>query len=389
MARRFAETAFVLLLVLASASGRATEPFVVDPLPPTDRPPLVLSFVGDIMHHERNAGMPDYDRLYDEVRPLLAVDDLSFANIEFPVDPSQEPAGYPLFNGSRAYLEAAVRGGFDVLALANNHTFDLGEPGVRGTSAVVADLAATAGVRASGIRAETNGPIALTRIHHRGWLVGFVSVTSFSNVPGSSRHINLVDYSDPGPRAAFVGQVRRWSEEVDLLVVAIHAGVEYSTVPAAHKVDFFRDVSDAGAHIVWGHHPHVLQPWELRDGRLVVYSSGNFVSAQRRYQSPYVPTGRWAPTGDTAVYQVRVERDATAARVTQVRTPLYTMVDDPRHGLVLRSFDRVLARELPVVWRAFYLARYSAGRRLVDAPPPVEGGLTARRARGSYSTPAR
>jgi len=378
MARRFVESALVLLLLVAAPNGHATEPFVIDPLPQADRPPLVLSFVGDIMHHRLNAEMPDYDRLYDAVRPLLAVDDLSFANIEFPVDPAREPAGYPLFNGTRAYLDAAVRGGFDVLALANNHTFDLGETGVRGTSALVADLAAQAGVYASGIRSGDGGAIELGRIHHRGWLIGFVSVTAFSNVPGSSGYVNLVDYFDVGPREAFVAQVRRWSEEVDLLVVAIHAGVEYATVPAASKVDFFREVSDGGAHIVWGHHPHVLQPWESRDGRLIIYSAGNFVSAQRRYQSPHVPTGRWAPTGDAAVYQVRVERGASGARVTRVRAPLYTMFADPTHGLVLRSFDRVLAGELPVAWRAFYLARYSAARRLLDARPPAETLLSRR-----------
>ena len=386
MARRFGEAAFVLLLLLAPSSGRATEPFLIDPLPEADRPPLVLSFVGDIMHHRRNAEMPDYDRLYDEVRPLLSVDDLSFANIEFPVDPSREPAGYPLFNGSRDYLEAAVRGGFDVLALANNHTFDLGESGVLGTSAVVADLIASAGVRASGIRSAPGSPITLTRIHHRGWLIGFVSIASFSNVPGSSRHVNLVGYLDDGARAAFVDRVRDWSGEVDLLVVAIHDGIEYSTTPAAHKVDFFRQVSDAGAHIVWGHHPHVLQPWEPREGRLIVYSAGNFVSAQRRYQSPYVPVGRWAPTGDAAIYQARVERGPTGARVTRVRTRLRTMVDDPHHGLVLRSFDRVLADDLSLAWRAFYLARYAAARRLVTT---AGGAVTARRAPESYSTRAR
>lgn len=380
MARRLVETSVALLLLVASSSGFATEPFVIDSYVPTERPPLVLSFVGDIMHHRLNAEMPDYDRLYDAVRPLLDVDDVSFANIEFPIDSSREPAGYPLFNGTRAYLEAAVRGGFDVLALANNHTFDLREAGVRGTSAIVARLASQTGVRANGVRAEPGAPIALTRIHHRGWLIGFVSVTAFSNVSGSSGHINLVDYFDAGARAAFLAQVRRWAGEVDLLVVGIHAGVEYETTPAAHKVDFFREVSDAGAQIVWGHHPHVLQPWEPRDGRLIIYSAGNFVSGQRRHQSPWVPVGRWAPTGDTAIYQVRVERDAGGARVTTVRTALYTMIADPTHGLVVRSFDDVLAGELPVAWRAFYLARYSAARRLVDAasPPPAGTSLTRR-----------
>jgi len=66
------------------------------------------------MHHEINADTPDYDRIYDSARHLLHIDDLSFANIEFPVDPAREPAGYPIFNGTVEYLEAAVRAGFDL-----------------------------------------------------------------------------------------------------------------------------------------------------------------------------------------------------------------------------------------------------------------------------------
>ena len=312
------------------------------------------------MHHRRNAEMPDYDRLYDSVRRLLQVDDLSFANIEFPVDPSRPPAGYPIFNGSSAYLEAAVRGGFDVFALANNHTWDLGASGAAATQRVVRGLAEDAGIHANGIRSAVGAPIAPTEIRHRGWRIGFVSVTSFSNVPGSSRSINLVNYFDPGPRAAFLAAVRRWREQFDLLVVSVHAGEEYRTTPAPHKTAFLREISDAGAHIVWSHHPHVLQPWERRNGGLIVQSAGNFISAQRRYQSPHVPTGRWAPTGDTAIYQLRVESASSGPRVTTVRTPFFTMYDHPTHGLVLRSFDEVLALPLPVLWRAFYLARFAA-----------------------------
>jgi hypothetical protein len=362
MARRFVEPAIFLLLLCPALLPAAPDS------PGT--PPLVLSFVGDIMHHRENAEMPDYDRLYDAVREALRSDDLSFANVEFPVDPSHPPAGYPLFNGSAEYLRAAVRGGIDVLSLANNHTFEMGASGVRATLETVEALAAAAGpatavVAANGIRRSADEPIELTTIERRGWRIGFVSVTSFSNVPGSSAYINLVDYSDDGVRSSFLDLVRRWSSEVDVLVVGVHAGVEYATSPAAGKVAFFRDLADAGADIVWGHHPHVLQPWERRGGALIIYSAGNFVSAQRRHQSPSVPAGRWAPTGDTAIYRVRVERGATGIRVTSVETPLYTVFNHPEDGLVVRSFDEVLVAPQALEWRAFYFARYAVMRRFM------------------------
>jgi poly-gamma-glutamate synthesis protein (capsule biosynthesis protein) len=352
-----------------AGSLHAAEPFVpgasVSPVLHTDDlPPLVLSFVGDIMHHERNAEMPDYDRLYDAVAGLLQIDDLSFANVEFPIDPSRPPAGYPIFNGSVAYLEAAVRAGFDVFALANNHTFDLGVPGVAATRSVMESVAAQSGVVANGIRARERGPIELSVIVHRGWRIGFVSITSISNAGSSWPHIHLVNYFDDRARAEFLSDVSAWRDEVDLLIVGIHAGDEYIPQPAPHKVEFFRQLADAGASIVWGHHSHVLQPWERRGESLIIYSAGNFISAQRRYQSPFVPFGRWAPTGDTAIYQVRVEASAARAAITEVRTPAFTTIDDPVHGLVLRSFEDVLAGPLDRHWRAFYFARYSAMRGL-------------------------
>lgn len=370
MARRSVEFAIVLLTV-AGATLPGVEPYPVEPATSARREPLVLSFTGDIMHHEQNAAVTDYDRIYDAVRPLLAIDDLSFANLEFPVDPSRPPAGYPLFNGTRAYVEAALRAGVDVLALANNHTFDLGLTGALATRRLADELGSLTGLAHSGVREREWAPIEPVVIHHRGWRIGFVSITAFSNAGGSAAHINLVDYLNTDAREAILASVRVWSGEVDLLIVGVHAGVEYTREPSEQKAAFFRALSDAGAHVVWGHHPHVLQPTELRDGRLIIYSAGNLVSAQRRYQSPFVPAGRWAPTGDTAVYQVRVASGVAGSRITDVRAPLFTMIDDPDHGLVLESFDAILAGELPVAWRAFYLARYAAMTRFTGTPIPA------------------
>lgn len=398
MARRCGRLA--LLLFLTPLAGQAVEPAPDGSAdaashewmaPAAGPPSLVLSFVGDIMHHELNAAMPDYDRLYDAVRELLLIDDLSFANIEFPVDPMRPPAGYPIFNGTVAYVEAAIRAGFDAFSLANNHTFDLRAPGVNATRLVFNELAANYGVFHNGIRATVGAPVEPAEIAHRGWRIGFVSITSFSNLGGGANWFHLVDYTSPAARQRFLAQVRGWSEEFDLLVVGVHAGIEYVMMPADHKVEFFREIADAGAHVVWGHHPHVLQPWELRGHAIIIYSAGNFVSAQRRYQSPWVPAGRWAPTGDTAVYQVRVEPGVDGARVTGVRTPLFTMFNHPRHGLVLRSFDDVLtsdppvagipgrAGELGVIWRAFYFARHAVMSRFLGVNPPIDDPSIASR----------
>jgi capsule synthesis protein PGA_cap len=340
---------------------------------------LLLTFVGDIMHHDSNARMANYDILYDAVRDNLQSDDLSFANIEFPVDASREPSGYPLFNGSLEYVQAAVRGGFDVFSLANNHSFDWGVESAAATGGVFESLAVTTGTYHNGLRDRPGAQITPTTIHHNGWSIGFVSITALSNTPGSARFINLVNYTNDSVAGAFLRQVSQWDLEYDLLIVGVHAGTEYVTQPNGEKARFFRDLVAHGADIVWGHHPHVLQPWETvhvgASNKIIMHSTGNFISGQRRLQQPSLPLGRWAPTGDTALYRVTVSRSPSVdssgriqPTVVRVSTPMYTAHDDPANGLIPKTFGSVLTQPLPLVWRAFYSARYAATRALLDAP---------------------
>jgi hypothetical protein len=334
--------------------------------------PLHLTFAGDIMHHDLIAAMDNYDLLYDSVRETLSQDDLSFANIEFPVDPSRPPSGFPQFNGTIEYVSAAIRGGLDVFSLANNHSFDWGAQALNQTREIFDTLARQHGVYHSGLRAGRDRPIELTVIRVDRWRIGFVAVTTFSNVWGAEPYVNSVNYRSETERQRFLDMVAEWRNGVDLLVVSIHAGVEYSTEPDPEKVRFFRDVAYAGADIVWGHHPHVLQPWEVtsapRPGCLIIYSAGNFVSAQRRYQHPGVPLGRWAATGDAALFQVRVSMGAGGPEIELAATPLLTTVHRA-DGLVVRRFDEVLSQSLSIEWLAFYLARFAAARRLVVPSP--------------------
>ena len=87
---------------------------------------LVLSFSGDIMAHDVNFKMKDYNRIYDDVRDILLNDDLSFGNVETPVCEERPLSTFPCFNIHKDYLKAAIDGGFDVFSFANNHTNDQG-----------------------------------------------------------------------------------------------------------------------------------------------------------------------------------------------------------------------------------------------------------------------
>ncbi len=374
--RRALRLVLLLLVMPLPLPLRAAEPSSLVSSAGTAADSLLLTFVGDIMHHEEHARVPDYDRIYDAVRGELERDDLSFANIEFPVVPGKPPSGYPLFNGSIDYVRAAVRAGFDVFSLANNHTFDWGSAGVRSTAQALTELSETHGIYHNGIRMTTSGPIAPTVIRYRGWTVAFVSITFISNVRDSSPYIHLVDSRDAEAISAFLSLLAQWDDECDLLIVGVHGGTEYVTESEPWKAALFREMVAHGADIVWGHHPHVLQPIEYVEtgstAKLIMHSTGNFVSAQRRYQRPELPVGRWAPTGDTALFQVLVTRvpagdgTRTTSSVSRVWTPLLTTHLDSIHGYVLRRFGSLLTDSIPLMWRAFFTARYAVTRSFLN-----------------------
>ncbi len=80
------------------------------------------------MTHPALAGMTDYSQIYRGVADVLRGSDLSFANLEFPVDSTRPSTGYPLFNAHQDYVQAAADAGINVFSMANNHAFDGGAP---------------------------------------------------------------------------------------------------------------------------------------------------------------------------------------------------------------------------------------------------------------------
>ncbi len=95
--------------------------------------------------------------------------------------------------------------------------------------------------------------------------------------------------------------VRIASSEADVVIAVVHWGIEVATCPSPDQRAFARTLFDAGADVVIGHHPHVLQAIEFADGRLVAYSLGNFV---------WHP--RWSITGETGVLQIDFVGDRIA-----------------------------------------------------------------------------
>ena len=104
--------------------------------PKTEEPQnssITMLFAGDIMAHEINFKAQKFERIWQDVKPLVNSCDLAFANIEAPVNSKHEWSTYPQFNMHPEYVQAAIDSGFNVFSLANNHTNDWYLDGINAT----------------------------------------------------------------------------------------------------------------------------------------------------------------------------------------------------------------------------------------------------------------
>jgi poly-gamma-glutamate synthesis protein (capsule biosynthesis protein) len=251
------------------------------PAPAPRAESLELVFVGDVIFGRyREAGFdpiatPGADP-FTEIAPLLRAD-IAVANLETPVIeqlPETSPIGSKYrFGASRAMLADLARAGVHVVSLANNHYFDLREEGQRETPRIAAEL----GLLPIGA-SRADGPLwRVESLERSGWKVGFLAVTTRRNAPDRDGapelpYLELLDMpAELGPL------LRAARDEHDVLVVYVHWGDEYAEAPDVWHRRTARALIDAGADLVVGHHPHVLQGVERHGRGVIAYSMGNFL----------------------------------------------------------------------------------------------------------------
>ncbi|MCD4734289.1 CapA family protein [bacterium] len=204
---------------------------------------------------------------------LTATADIAFANLEslFKENPNLRP-DHLSFQLKEEQLPALQVAGFDVLSLANNHTSNVGRDGV----AFSLDILRQAGIEPCGAGRDLDEAHQPAIIRRDDLTVAFLAYAGASSLTAGA--------NSAGHSAWGMGYLREdvaaVRDEVDLVVVSLHLGSEYAPQPNAIQVSFARGAIDAGADIVAGHHPHVLEPIELYNGGLICYSLGNYVFDQ-------------------------------------------------------------------------------------------------------------
>jgi hypothetical protein len=337
-----ATAATVIVATGASASdpppraARATT--ATGPEPATEPRRLRLAWVGDTMLGHAGATPPDGgDVLFDAARRTLRGADLAFGNLEgvLAEGGASKCGATPgencfAFRGAPGSARALRRAGFDVLNLANNHAWDYGAIGQAETLAALSahDVA------------HTGRPGQVTVLRRDGVRVAFVG---FAPYPWAASLLDI-----PGA----VALVKRAARQADVVVVAMHAGAEGSDqthTPLGREHAYGEDrgetrafahaVVDAGADLVVGSGPHVLRGIELRRGRLIAYSLGNFAGWHN-----FGAGGVLSLTGVLEVTLERTGRLAAGRLRSMLIAPPGVPGPDPAHGAA-RLVDGVSAQD--------------------------------------------
>lgn len=306
-------TAFLSWLVLYSVGYMRPSFDPLDNISPVPKQPITLALVGDIMLDRGVANSVkknfngDFSKIFENV-PELKLTDITFGNLEGPITTSNNRRG-SIYSFKMDPTVAGVlsEAGFDVVSFANNHIGDYGQIGFNDTLKYLNEnniLYAGAGINIE--------DASITRIINvRGKKIGFLGFTDVGpnwmaakeNTPG------ILLASNPD----FERIITREKEMVDYLVVSFHWGDEYKPATDRQKDLAIRAVS-AGADVIVGHHPHVIQEDTVINGKPVLFSLGNFVFDQS--SPPQTKTGLIAvisfnPDNTISLDKFSSDRDST------------------------------------------------------------------------------
>jgi poly-gamma-glutamate capsule biosynthesis protein CapA/YwtB (metallophosphatase superfamily) len=241
---------------------------------------LKLAFVGDILvarHVGRNIEAYGVHYPFKDVVSILKSADISFGNFESTLY-GQKITGSNkqlVFRAPAKFALAVSAGGIDIVSLANNHMLDAGRAGVVSTL----DALNHNGILTIGAGRNSSEANAIKIIETKSVKVGFLAFTDIAN----SGLANAVATSNRAGVATTIDLNRLKSniasakKRCDLLIVSFHFGNEYQTNPSVRQQFLAKTALAAGADIIIGHHPHVLQKVVQMKGKTVAYSLGNFV----------------------------------------------------------------------------------------------------------------
>ncbi len=263
---------------------------------------ISLIMVGDNLIHDkiykeasRNAGGNGYDfkPMYEYIKPIVSEYDIAYYNQETILGGKELGVNdYPTFNSPQEVGDAMIDAGFNLVSLASNHTMDSGEKAVLSSRNYWDSKEDVLAVGSYASQEDRDKVRIIEKNHITYTMLNYTYGTNGIPVPKGKEYLvnvwptdlEMNDVERDTEYQNYKEQVKKDIEavrsQVDVLIVAMHWGIEYTDEPTEYEKDMANYLASLGVDIIIGAHPHVIQPVTWIDNTLVIYSLGNFISAQ-------------------------------------------------------------------------------------------------------------
>lgn len=211
-------------------------------------------------------------------KAFLSTGDITFVNLETPIlDGAQTPMESVTFRSPVGTEKVLANAGVNIVSLANNHSLNFGTEGILNTLSLLKSTGIEA-VGAGQNSNEANAPVLMKKNGVTFAWLAYVD-TAFTD--------DSYEATATRPGAAFMNTERMKAavaavrSQADVVIVTMHSGDEFTSTPNSNQKNFAHAAIDAGADLIIGHHPHVLQSAEVYKEKYIFYSLGNFVFDQK------------------------------------------------------------------------------------------------------------
>ena len=292
---------------ITTTETTTTEPTTTQPPAPSVTSRATIRSAGDVLIHipvfqnaRKSDGTYDFSHIFTYSEDIISGCDYFVANLETTLGGTngRSYTGFPRFNSPDSITNALKGAGVDCLLTANNHTYDTNGPGVLRTI----DVIEKSGLDYTGTRKTADDLQYFTK-KISGIKFGFACYTYETPTSEGRKALNgllvdtatapLINSFNPAKPQAFYDELESnikamKKKGAEVIVVYVHWGEEYQLAQNNKQKEIAQAICDLGADVIIGGHPHVVQPIDLltsTDGKhktVCVYSTGNFVSNQRR-----------------------------------------------------------------------------------------------------------
>lgn len=248
-----------------------------------DKSQVKILAMGDMIFHQpivknyRSNDSYDFTPIFNNISSDINEADLAIANFEGSVNSNRKLSGFPLFNFPKETIYSLKNVGFDLLSTANNHALDTGLDGIAETISHINE----SGMKNFGTLAEDGDKGII--VEKNGIKIGLISFTDTLN--GMDSLMRGKKYSVNTFAQDVKSDIQNLKDNSDIVIVYPHWGNEYQLVPNDRQIYLKTILQEAGADIILGSHPHVLQKYEVEDKNnkkyFTIFSMGNALSNQR------------------------------------------------------------------------------------------------------------